>query len=144
VILAAVSFSAASRVALGMAAWLAQQYGADLHVLYVEDPLLIAAADYLGFDLLRDTQAQLQQLIAEAWPWASGLPNSYVIGGPTVDVILDVARDARADLVVVGQCGLSGAERLLFDSMPDVLRTRADVPVLVASADAHAPCSQGT
>ena len=126
-----------------MAAWLAQQYGADLQVLYVEDPLLIAAADYIGFDLLRDTQAQLQQLVAEAWPWASGLPNSYVIGGPTVDVILDAARDARADLVVVGQCGLSGVERLVFDNTPDALLKRADVPVLVATADFQASFNQG-
>ena len=118
-----------------MAAWLAQQYGADLQVLYVEDPLLIAAADYLGLDLLRDTQAQLQQVIAEAWPWASCLPSASVVGGPTVDVILDVARDAHADLIVVGQCGLSGAERLLFDSTPDALLKRADVPVLVAPLD---------
>jgi nucleotide-binding universal stress UspA family protein len=135
VILAAVSFSAASRVALGLAAWLSQQYGAELHVLYVEDPLLIAAADYIGFDLLRDTHEQLQRMIGEVWPSASSLPNSYVIGGPTVEVILDVAHDAHADLVVVGQCGLSGAERLVFDAMPDDLLKRSDVSVLVATAD---------
>ena len=144
VILAAVSFSAASRVALGVAAWLAQQHGADLHVLYVEDPLLIAAADYLGFDLLSNTHAQLQQLIAEAWPWVSGLPHSSVVAGPAVDVILDAARDARADLVVVGQCGLTGVERLLFDSTPAALLKRADLPVLVASANHAAALIQGT
>ncbi len=143
VILAAVSFSAASRVALAAAAWLAQQYGADLQVLYVEDPLLIAAADYLGFDLLSETHAQLQQLIAEAWPWSSGLPHSHVIGGPTVDVILDTARDARADLVVVGQCSMSLIERLLFDETSDALRKRAAVPVLVATADEPQPFVEG-
>lgn len=127
-----------------MAAWLAQQHGADLHVLYVEDPLLIAAADYLGLDLLSDTHAQLQQLIAGAWPWLSGLPHSSVVAGPAVDVILDAARDAGADLVVVGQCGLSGAERLVFDSLPTALLERADLPVLVAAANHAAPFIQGT
>jgi universal stress protein A len=139
VILAAISFSAASRIALTMAAWLAQQYGADLHILHVEDPLLLAAADYLGFDLLRDTHEQLQQLIVEAWPSALGLPRSYVIAGPTVDVILNAAHDFHADLVVVGQCGLSGVERLVFDAMPDTLLQRSDVSVLVASATDHLP-----
>lgn len=136
VILAAVSFSAASRVALALAVLLAQQYGAELHVLHVEDPLLDAAATYLGFDLVSHTQAQLLQFIADVWPSTLLTPQPHVIVGPTVDVILDVAREARADLVVVGACGLSGAERLIFNAMPDELLKRADVSVLVAPADA--------
>jgi len=134
VILAAINFSAASRVALTVAAWLAQQYGADLHVLHVEDPLLLAAADYLGFDLLRETHAQLQQFIIEAWPSGLDLPPSYVIAGSTVDVILDAAHEVHADVVVVGRCGLSGLERLVFDAMPDMLLEQSDVSVLVAKA----------
>jgi nucleotide-binding universal stress UspA family protein len=121
-------------VALAMAAWLAQYYGAELHVLHVEDPLLDAAANYAGFDLVRETHAQLLRFIAEAWP-AVEAAQSYVISGTTVDVILDVARDAHADLVVVGSCGLNRAERLVFDSMPDTLLKRAEVSVLVAAAD---------
>ncbi len=102
----------------------------------------MAAAAYLGFDLLGETHAQLQQLIAEAWPWSSGLPSSHVIGGPTVDVILDTARDAGADLIVIGQCSMSPVARLLFNVTPDALRKRADVPVLVATADDAAPFTQ--
>jgi nucleotide-binding universal stress UspA family protein len=132
VILAAVSFSAASRVALGLAAFLAQQYGADLCVLHVEDPLLLAAADYLGFDLLMETREQLQCFIAEAWPVAVALPATYVVAGPAVDVILDVAHQSGADLVVVGQADMSGAERLVFESTADRLLERADLSVLVA------------
>jgi nucleotide-binding universal stress UspA family protein len=132
VILAAVSFSAASRVALTLAAWLAQQYGAELHVLHVEDPLLLSAADYLGFDLIADTQLQLQLLLAEIWPAATSLPLSHVIAGPDVDVVLDVAHRAGADLVVVGQGSMSAPERLLFESMAAGLLKRADMQVIVA------------
>ena len=134
VILAAVSFSAASRVALGLAAFLTQQYGAELCVLHVEDPLLLAAADYLGFDLLMETREQLNYFIAEAWPAAVGLPVTYVLAGPAVDVILDVAHQSRADLVVVGEGDMSGAERLVFESTADRLLKRAGLPVLVAPA----------
>ena len=50
-ILAAVDFSAPSRVALEFAARLANHCQASLHVLYVEDPLLAAAAKAQGIDL---------------------------------------------------------------------------------------------
>jgi nucleotide-binding universal stress UspA family protein len=132
VILAAVSFSAASRVALTLAAWLAQQYGAELQVLHVEDPLLLSAADYLGFDLLADTQQQLQLLLTEIWPAAASTPLSHVIAGPDVDVVLDVAHRAGADLVVIGQGSMSMPEQLVFDSMAAGLLKRADMQVIVA------------
>lgn len=141
VILAAVSFSAASRVALTLAAWLAQQYGAELQVLHVEDPLLLGAADYLGFDLLADTHAQLQQLLADIWPAATALPLSHVIAGPDVDVVLDVAHRAGADLLIVGEGTMSMPERLLFASMTEGLLKRADVPVIVAPVDWTPPCT---
>ena len=47
-ILAPVDFSDTARAALVLAARLAQHCGADLHVLYVEDPLLVAAAHHAG------------------------------------------------------------------------------------------------
>src|SRR5436190_9153822 len=47
-ILAAVNFSDTARVALAFAARLAQHCGAELHVLYAENPLLDAAADHAG------------------------------------------------------------------------------------------------
>src|SRR5262249_19448682 len=50
-VLAAVSFSDTSRVELVLAARLARHCGADLHVLYVEDPLVDAAARRAGIDL---------------------------------------------------------------------------------------------
>ena len=56
-ILAAVTLSETSRVELVLAARLARHCGADLHVLYVEDPLLDAAARHAGIDLARSTDA---------------------------------------------------------------------------------------
>jgi nucleotide-binding universal stress UspA family protein len=133
-ILAAVNFSDTARAALVLAARLAQHCGADLHVLYAEDPLLDAAAARAGIRLVRETHEELQRFIARAWPAAECSPQSHVRAGAPVDVILDVARQYRADLVVVGSCGMSGAERLVFGSTTEGLLRRTDVSVLIAPA----------
>jgi nucleotide-binding universal stress UspA family protein len=133
-ILAAVSFSEASRVALVLAARLARQCGAELHVLHAEDPVLSAAADRAGIDLARETRDDLQRFIAGAWPAAHCVPQSHIIAGRVVDVILNVAGRHGADLVVVGSRGMSRAERLVFGSTTDALLRRANRSVLVAPA----------
>jgi nucleotide-binding universal stress UspA family protein len=131
-ILVAVNFSATSRMALVLAARLALLCAAELHVLHAEDPLLSAAADRAGIDLVREKHEELDRFIADAWPAAQSSPHSHVVAGPAVDVILDVAHRHGADLVVVGARGTSGAERMVFGSTTDELVRRADVSVLVA------------
>jgi nucleotide-binding universal stress UspA family protein len=134
-ILAAVSFSDSSRVALVLAARLARHCDAELHVLHVEDPLLDAAARYEGIDLSTETYAELQRFVADAWPAAQCLPQTHVLAGAAVDVILDVAHRHRADLVVVDSGRMSSAERRVFGSTTEGLLRRADVSVLVAPAE---------
>jgi nucleotide-binding universal stress UspA family protein len=134
-ILAVVSFSDSSRVALVLAARLARHCDAELHVLHVEDPLLDAAARYEGIDLSTETYAELQRFVAGAWPAAQCLPQTHVLAGAAVDVILEVAHRHRADLVVVDSCRMSSVERRVFGSTTEGLLRRADVSVLVAPAE---------
>jgi nucleotide-binding universal stress UspA family protein len=134
-ILAAVSFSDSSRVALVLAARLARHCDAELHVLHVEDPLLDAAARYEGIDLSIETYAELQRFVASAWPAVQCLPQTHVLAGAVVDVILDVAHRHRADLIVVDSGRMSSAERRVFGSTTEGLLRRADVSVLVAPAE---------
>ena len=134
-ILAAVSFSDSSRVALVLAARLARHCDAELHVLHVEDPLLDAAARLEGIDLSTETYAELQRFVAGAWPAAQCLPQTHVLAGAAVDVILDVAHRYRADLVVVDSGRMSSVERSVFGSTTKGLLRRADVSVLVAPAE---------
>ena len=65
-ILVAVNFSATSRMALVLAARLALLCAAELHVLHAEDPLLSAAADRAGIDLVREKH--------EEWSGSSPTP----------------------------------------------------------------------
>jgi nucleotide-binding universal stress UspA family protein len=134
-VLAVVSFADTCRVALILAARLARHCGADLHVLYVEDPLLDAAAHRAGIDLAARTQRELLRFIADAWPAVLCAPETHVMAGAAVDVILDVAHRQRVDLIVVDSARMSTAERLLFGSTTDRLMRRADVSLLVAPAD---------
>jgi nucleotide-binding universal stress UspA family protein len=138
-ILAAISFSETSRVELVLAARLARHCGADLHVLYVEDPLLDAAARRAGIDLAASTHRELHRFVAEAWPAALCSPVTHIVAGAAVDVILEVAHRQGADLIVVDGGRISGAEKLLFGSTTEGLLRRADISLLVAPAEWRPP-----
>ena len=134
-VLAAVDFSDASRVALTCAARLARHTGAALHVLHAEDPLLAAAARASGVDLDHETRDELGRFMQSAAPAGDWAPMHHVVTGPAVDVIRDIAQREGADVIVMGMRGMSGAERLMFGSTTEgVLRT-ADTSVLVVPGD---------
>jgi len=138
-ILAAVNFSDASHAALVLAARLARRCGAEAHVLFVEDPLLDAAAGRAGIRLGASSRAELRRLIEDQWPAPECSPQLHVVAGPEVDVILDVARGQGADLIVVGDRRMSRLERLAFGSTTEHLLRRSDVSVLVAPAGWTSP-----
>jgi nucleotide-binding universal stress UspA family protein len=130
-ILAAVDFSDPSRIALTMAARLAVQCQAELHVLYAEDPLLCAAARIDGVDLSREAREEFNTFLA-----ASALPpgivtHPHVIAGQASNVICDIGCREQADVIVIGARGMSGVERLVFGSTAEGVLRRTDIPVLL-------------
>jgi nucleotide-binding universal stress UspA family protein len=54
------------------------------------------------------------------------------VGGPVPDQILNLARAAEADLVVMGTHGARGLERLLLGSVADKVIRQSELPLLVA------------
>jgi nucleotide-binding universal stress UspA family protein len=143
-ILAATDFSEASRAAIGFAARLARHCRAALHIVHAEDPLLAAAARQSGFDLATQTREELQLLVASAAPAAECAPKLHAPTGPAVEAILAVADAERADLVVAGSRGMSGAARLVFGSTTEGLLRRSVLPVLVVPPGWTPPRSQST
>ena len=131
IVLAAVDFSEASRVALTCAARLAKQCGAELHVLHAEDPLLARAAENAGVDLTTETRDELTAFMQSAAPAGDWAPIHHVVAGPAVDVIRDIAERERADVIVIGMRGMSGAERAVFGSTTEGVLRKADRSVLV-------------
>src|SRR5688572_4137106 len=125
-VLAAVDFSEPSRAALVYAARLARQCKAILHVLHAEDPLLAGAARAAGIDLPSETREELGAFMQDAAPAGDWAPLDHVVTGPAVDVICDIAARERADVIVIGMRGMSGAERTVFGSTTEGVLRRAD------------------
>jgi nucleotide-binding universal stress UspA family protein len=142
-ILAATDFSEPSLTALRFAARLARHCGAALHVVYVEHPLLRAAAERSGIDLDTETREELRRVIAATPPAVECSPDLHVVVGAVVDVIVEVARTHAADLIVVGSRGMSGAEKLVFGSTTEGLLRRSDVSVLVVPTEWTPPRPSG-
>jgi nucleotide-binding universal stress UspA family protein len=130
-ILAAVDFSDTSRVALTMAARLARQCGAELHVLYAIDPLLAAGARSAGIDLARESREELGTFAQSASPAADWAPLHHTAEGHAAEVIGATAVREGADLVVLGAHGMSGMARMAFGSTTEAVLRHAPVSVLV-------------
>jgi nucleotide-binding universal stress UspA family protein len=63
---------------------------------------------------------------------AAGLTvNTYAREGDPADAILDVAEERAADLIVVGNKGMTGAKRFLLGSVPNKVSHHAPCSVLI-------------
>ena len=74
---------------------------------------------------------------AIAW---TAIQIDYVVGvGRPAEELLRIARDPRADLIVMSSHGLTGIRKLFFGSTAERVLRESDIPVLVTeSADAGA------
>jgi nucleotide-binding universal stress UspA family protein len=57
--------------------------------------------------------------------------NTYAREGDPADAILDVAEEKGADLIVVGNKGMTGAKRFLLGSVPNKVSHHAPCSVLI-------------
>jgi nucleotide-binding universal stress UspA family protein len=137
-ILCGVDFSNASRHALRAAAALARANGSRLIVLFVEDPMLVAAAkaahDTRGS--ANSTAAALDRFIARTVRPLPLKVRAIVTSGAAADELLKAARREHADLVVIGTRGMGKVARMLLGSTADHVLRRARVPVLAVPAGA--------
>jgi nucleotide-binding universal stress UspA family protein len=77
-----------------------------------------------------DVDATLEAAAAAARE--SGLEvNVYPRQGDPADAILDVAEEREADLIVVGNKGMTGAKRFLLGSVPNKISHHAPCSVLI-------------
>ena len=56
---------------------------------------------------------------------------TYARQGDPADAILDVAEEQNADLIVVGNKGMTGAKRFLLGSVPNKISHHAPCSVLI-------------
>jgi nucleotide-binding universal stress UspA family protein len=70
---------------------------------------------------------------AEATALAGGVRQvqTFARQGDAADAIIDVAEEQRADLIVVGNKGMTGAKRFLLGSVPNKVSHHAPCSVLI-------------
>ena len=77
-----------------------------------------------------DVDATLKEA-AEVAEGAGVEVETYARQGDPADAILDVAEEVKADLIVVGNKGMTGARRFLLGSVPNKVSHHAPCSVLI-------------
>jgi nucleotide-binding universal stress UspA family protein len=126
--------------AVSEAAQLAASVGARLLVVSAFEP--VAAARLR--DEVRQAPADLQWMVnpreeveatlrfAREQAETHGVTvESFARQGDPADAILDVAEEQRADLIVIGNKGMTGAKRFLLGSVPNKISHHAPCSVLI-------------
>ncbi|HKZ05572.1 MAG TPA: universal stress protein [Methylomirabilota bacterium] len=140
-ILVAVDFSPASEKAWAHARRLAAQSGGELvlaHVVpdaprFVGGPLTRARLAEVRAALRRWAEQRLEQCVAAARAEGRRVRVAVRVGVPYEEIVA-LARDERADLLVIGTRGRSGAPRTLLGSVAERVVRLAPCPVLSVRA----------
>ncbi len=142
-ILVPVDFSPGSEAAAAYAAWLAGRLGAKLRLLHAFAGLGHSAAGVApgAYDDLLAAQAEVRRragrdladLAGRLAAQAGGrkAETALVEARESVgDAIITAAREAAADLIVMGTHGRSGLRRMILGSVAEQVVRSADCPVL--------------
>jgi nucleotide-binding universal stress UspA family protein len=132
--------SETAREAVRQAADLAKQVGASLDVVSAYEPVsetrLRQERQEVPSDIAHvvtateDVEATLADAKREGE--TTGIKvNTYARQGDPADAILDVAEEQKADLIIVGNKGMTGAKRFLLGSVPNKVSHHAPCSVLI-------------
>ena len=126
--------------AVRQAVELAKHHGARLDIVSAYEPVSAARlreeAQQVPSDLQwmvnprEDVDASLREASAQAEE-AGVEAETYARQGDPADAILDVAEERGADLIVVGNKGMTGAKRFLLGSVPNKVSHHAPCSVLI-------------
>jgi nucleotide-binding universal stress UspA family protein len=112
--------------------------GSDTARQAVREAVELAAAPGASIELVsayapgrrEDVEATLREAGEEVE--AAGVAvRTYAREGDAADAILDVAEERGADLIVVGNKGMTGAKRFLLGSVPNKVSHHAPCSVLI-------------
>jgi len=134
-VLVATDFSEWSDAAIIYARALAGTFGARLHILHAVE--FVATADVMGVavpDLYKGVESaarqQLEGLISETDREIFGARPVLVTGGTPAQAIIDYAKKAEIDLIVLGTHGRRGLSHMVMGSVAERVVRLAPCPVL--------------
>ena len=119
---------------------LARSLGAEVAIIHVVDPSVVAYAPEGGIparELVALAQQNGKRLVAAFSQRAALQPASLEfihVGKPATEIV-KAAKDWPADLIVIGSHGRGGVERLLLGSVAEGVMRHAACPVLVVRAE---------
>jgi nucleotide-binding universal stress UspA family protein len=129
-----------AKKAVSQAADLAKAVGASVHLVSAYEPVassrLREESQEAPEDLQwminprEDVDATLSEA-AEVLKQAGVEVETYARQGDPADAILDVAEEKDADLIIVGNKGMTGAKRFLLGSVPNKVSHHAPSSVLI-------------
>ena len=149
-IVVATDLDGRSEAALEYARKLASAYGARIILAHGLDPLDYAAVDSVPGRVLRglpeEARAVLDQMSADLV--LEGIhSHSEIRQGAVAQMLVDVARQYQAGLIVIGTKGIEGAGPVIVGAVAEQLVRLSPCPVLAVSADwnagAHRPVPGG-
>ena len=136
-------FSDPAHSAQQYAKLLAEQFGAELHLLHVVSELTMPLADSLWSMTDAEQQLRIQhanrRLTEEVGAqWSKEHRTICVVKvGNTVEQIVKYANECAIDLIVIGTHGMTGLSRLLLGSVAEKLVRLATCPVLTVHPEGH-------
>jgi nucleotide-binding universal stress UspA family protein len=149
-IVVATDLSGQSEAALEYAGKLARGYGARIVLAHGIDPLDYAALDAIPAPVLKElseeARAALETLAGDLL--REGIPShSEIRQGAVAQMLVDVARQYQAGLIVIGTKGIEGAGPVIVGAVAEQLVRLSPCPVLAVAADwnagAHRPVPGG-
>ena len=130
-----------ARTAVRYAIDLAREMGARLQIVSAYEPVSDQRLRNEKLEVPQDLQwmvnphedvmAVLRAAQEEAELAGVGNVETFARQGDAADAIIDVAEEQRADLIVVGNKGMTGAKRFLLGSVPNKVSHHAPCSVLV-------------
>jgi nucleotide-binding universal stress UspA family protein len=140
-ILAAVDFSEHSAPVVDAAVTLAKSFGAKVRLVHAYDipvPLVSPYEVAIPEPYLEETRRVAAEKLAKLVDRVAAegvVVDSLLTEVPAAAAIVSAAKDAKADLVVVGTRGHTGLKHLLLGSVAERTVRLAHCPVLAVKAD---------
>ncbi|MBK5231690.1 MAG: universal stress protein [Thermoleophilia bacterium] len=132
--------SDSAREAVRQAANLAQLTGADLDVVSAYEPVPSSRSSAEAAGAPADVAHEFgpREDVNFALDGAAGIAKDFDVeitrhplDGDAADAIIQVAKDTGADLIVVGNKGMTGAKRFLLGSVPNKVSHHSPCSVII-------------
>ena len=135
--------SARAGIAVRQAVELAKPGGATLHLVHVVRTTAMLGSEYGDAAAIAAAHMELhddgERICAQAAADAKreGIPTQiHNVDGDPADVLLKVAEAVDADLVVIGNRGMSGIKRFVLGSVPNKVSHHCPCSLLIVNTDA--------